>query len=194
MRDSALRCLLFCSFGLMLSCTIREMRYTEEEASIWLPYRQGQQLVFDNSNGIKRSYTVQQITIVNRDWVPPGIDSPGTGRCRPFYTKTTLVEAETSGTSVLIETRKALGESYLCFDFMDFHHCAISKSEFLPKLDSKELLLENGEITSCYVIPFVRRYDPIDKVNDPKQIFWSKDYGLVRYEKYNGEIWNRVNL
>lgn len=171
---------LFVMTSILISCN----RYTLSKDDLsWQPYLEGDQLVFESSEGELDTIEIIHIQLFKAEDDPLAI-FPNvfetlyvTGKGRSILS----IEASDKGTSRVSFNLK-LGESYMKYPAM---YCDVD--EIQPTKNRKPL----GEFTEYFKIKTAERYENIqDYPFDLRYIYWSNKYGYLGLEFKDEYIWS----
>jgi hypothetical protein len=174
------------SFALILSCSCKQLYFTESDKLWAKPYKKGDLVIFQSNKDIKRRDT---ITILNKSHSIPSED------CNPavslvnseFY----LIEAKyshdgkTNESDYLLQLDKdENGEAIPVIRIFDIE---FSGSEIKDTV----VIINNFGVQNCYSFNEFQDFENIPNFKI-KNFIWSKQLGLVQYTTVDGEKYELI--
>ena len=168
--------------------------YLTERDKIWNPYKEGQVLIFQSSNGEIDTIVITQIEDKR---FPDGLGAETNERLRVLAKldnqSISRVPFESRFLYLAAETPK--GPSKVDFEFSVGDGAFWGKYFLISELEEyKEEYLELPFQTFNDVIRIDENSNQVFRPYDIATLFWSKSVGYVKCEKKDGTIWELVSI
>lgn len=183
-------CVIFLCFSLF-SCG-QEKVYIDKEIIkiIENTYKEGDLLVFQNINTKEKdtSYITKK-EIYHNDYDRLRHDGYQPHQAKIWY-KNKKLRYGLEGDDIIISSEKRkpgdkdwLGISYLRSSFY-------MEKKDLKRINTITLKLAPKTFTKVYI---PKPNFKSKKGFSPKKLYWDRDYGIIKYETYGGDVWERIN-
>ncbi|NOX47478.1 MAG: hypothetical protein GXO89_10940 [Chlorobi bacterium] len=176
------------------------VKFSVDDKRVWLNYEKGEILIFENQFGARDTITIVKNKTRHLGWSLPGMDTPGTGKYDPIEgtiwvcVKDRINPLTGECKSVFVNLYKAAGNGptkvKVSFD-------ELSQTCLTDTLNPIDLFFDpqlSKTYKNLYIIYNVKESSSQKRPLDLNRFFWSLDDGLIRYDKFNGEIWERINI
>ena len=179
--------------GSFYSC-IEKTNFTEEDLQWIVPYKEGDTLIFQEVN----SLNTDTIFIVKKE-ISYGhynpISSTKIMNEAHIWYKNRDIEISSNGQmketeliSMYKNSNNKVAEPFISYlGYFDY----INENK---KKNTANISLILTDINFEEVYVFSEKNNPTyRKDKDCYILYWDKDYGIIKYETYNGEVWERIN-
>ena len=183
---------IFSSISL-LSCGQEKMYLNEEELADINIYEVGDKLIFKNVETQETDtsrITKKEIYHENYDWFRHDGYQPQIAEIR--YTNEKLIYDDNQEGG-LIARKKRTPNDKIEFAVTFLYSLFTAKNE-LKVLDKLDLNLTGKSLNNVvvYYKEKNKRHKPKDDFK-PQKLYWDRDYGIIKYETYGGDVWERIN-
>ncbi|MET1260680.1 hypothetical protein ABV409_15135 [Flagellimonas sp. DF-77] len=186
MNNKKLMILISC-ITIMISCA-EKVKLTSEEL-LWIDvYVEGDVLIFQNIDNLKKD----TVTIVKKEVYHPKYDWIQNDKYQPQVARIWSKD-ENNQLSELLEIWKTNP------DDKAFPSIKYKNSTFITRFSDFEMShiqsIGNKSFESVYVFnkELNRHFNMEKHRNRPQSLYWDKEYGIIKYVTFNGEIWERIN-
>lgn len=173
---------------LLASCNENRTYLTEEEKG-WNPYEKGQTLVFESREGILDSVFIEDVKYTFPDGlgvvdkfeilkVPAHKTFPYELGNPEMYLFT--IHARTEKEGGRLQFGLSLKHSRFYSGYFDLE-------DDIKRIPETPISVPYGSFDDVIIVRDQRNHSDIS--NAIKSLYWSKSQGYVRYDKYNGDIW-----
>jgi hypothetical protein len=183
---------MFFSFSL-ISCAQEKVYLDEDDLAAINIYDIGDELVFKNvgtGETDTSTITAKEIYHEDYDWYRHDGYQPQIAQVRYRNEKLVYDENRESGL-IAREKRKTNEELEFTITYLYSLFTSRDKQEALNKV-----ALNSIDKTFIDVTVFSKKRNPRHKPKDdfkPQTLYWDKEYGIIKYETYGGEVWERIN-
>lgn len=183
---------IFSSMSL-LSCGQEKMYLNEEELADISIYEVGDKLIFKNVETRETDtsrITKKEIYHENYDWFWHDGYQPQIAEIR--YTNEKLIYDDNQEGG-LIARKKRTPNDKIEFAVTFLYSLFTSQNE-LKVLDRLDLNLTDKSLNNVvvYYKEKNKRHKPKDDFK-PQKLYWDRKYGIIKYQTYGGDVWERIN-
>ncbi len=185
---------------ILLGCNVEKVEFSENDTRVWLNYKPGDILIFENQFGEKDTIAIVENEKRHMGWSPAGMDTPGTGKYNPINVtiwacmkgRINPMTGECKSVFVDLNKKKTNDSAKVHIGLYSF-----SETYIVDTLKPINLLIDSlsaKTYNNIYLLYNQHTHLNLSEPNDIYLIFWSLENGLIRYDKFNGEIWERINI
>lgn len=188
-----------CSIGVMflcfslLSCGQEKMYLSEDELADINIFEVGDKLIFENTETRESDtsrITAKEIYHEDYDWFRHDSYQPQIAEIR-YTNKKLIYNINQEGGLIARKKRTPNDKIEFAITFLYSLFTFRNELEVLDKLDLN-LTDKSFEDVIVYYKEKDKRHNAKDDFK-PQKIYWDKDYGIIKYETYDGEVWERIN-
>ncbi|PIF01480.1 MAG: hypothetical protein CR994_00900 [Maribacter sp.] len=184
--------LIFSSMSL-LSCGQEKMYLNEEELADINIYEVGDKLIFKNAETGETDtsrITKKEIYHENYDWFRHDGYQPQIAEIR--YTNEKLIYDDNQEGGLIARKKRTPNDK---IEFaVTFLYSLFTAHNELKVLDRLDLNLTDKSLNNVvvYYKEKNKRHKPKDDFK-PQKLYWDSKYGIIKYETYGGDVWERIN-
>lgn len=181
---------VFIPLIILISCNENRTYLTKDEKN-WNPYSKGQKLVFETRTGVLDSIFVEDIKftfpdgigVINKNEILTVIGRNKSENNQELSSLIFKIYAGNLKRGSRIKFHVSIKDSKLYSNFTDYYDI----ENYLMKLPEKKISVIKGSFDDVIKIKSIGNYS--NYPNAIEFIYWSKSKGYIRFDEYNGTIW-----